>query len=267
MHRVVYKSSVVKASMPGKRKRPGYLRKIGPYSFEVKRSRTGGLKRRGKFSRIGGKGKFRKMVKKIVLATAEKKFVDSNFAKVEHYHQAGSNVSTVTPDTNFVTSSSLNWPQIGDGKHNRTGDHIYLSGIRIEVMMGMKADRPNVTFRHIIYTSKIGVLSIASLLDVTTGNWALDAHRNDSPGRILLDRRFTTPKHNTGLFNANKETTFFRKYWIPMKRQISFTDGASLPNAFDNIFIATLCYDAFGTLTTDNIAYSQMYSRLYFRDP
>lgn len=254
--------TIVEGTMPlGKRK----LRVPGFYRSERMRRRMGyRYKKRGaRYSRMGGKGKFRSLVKKIVLATSESKFKDVSFGKTELYHNGG---TTFSP-ANFAITTGSAWPTPGDQRTQRTGDFAYMSGIQLKFMLGHKADRPNVTFRMIVYSSKSGLLATSLLLDLVTNNVMLDSHRDDIDGRIILDRKFTQPKTNTALYDANKECTYFKKIWIPMKRKVRWQDGSNAPVGFDDMYVAVYAYDAYGTLVSDNIAYMQLWSRICFRDP
>jgi hypothetical protein len=64
------------------------------------------------------------------------------------------------------------------------------------------------------------------------------------------------------------EFTFTKRMWIPHKKTYKFgpVDGTTKDNQHD-LYFSVLCYDAFGSVITDNIAYFQAFSELQYKDP
>ncbi len=84
--------------------------------------------------------------------------------------------------------------------------------------------------------------------------------------KVYLDKRYR-PNQGGLLATGNDEFTFFKDYWIPHKRKYKFGPGggASTHNQ-DDLYFAVMCFDAYGSLSTDNIAYSQVWSEVVFKD-
>jgi len=162
-------------------------------------------------------------------------------------------------------------PSQGISDTQRVGDEIYASMIRVQMLIGQKADRHNVTFRIIVVkvTADALPVSYAQLFIGTTDNVLLDEVNKD---RVSVVKDITIKKNLhpdlSGVGGADKEFTFPYKFNIPLKERIKFTsDGTTVSNNRKGHYMYVFAYDAFGTLITDNIAYVQTYSTLYYKDP
>lgn len=82
-----------------------------------------------------------KMMKKVALKTSETKFKNLSLPKWELYH------NTIQESTVNISSSLCAQSDDDDG---RIGNEIYLTGIKFRLLLGQKADRPNVTFKIFI---------------------------------------------------------------------------------------------------------------------
>ncbi len=67
----------------------------------------------------------------------------------------------------------------------------------------------------------------------------------------------------------NDEYTFVKKMFIPCKKVYKFgsSDTSAVTHNQDDLYFSILCYDVFGSLAFDNIAYFQCYTELLFKDP
>lgn len=228
-------------------------------------------------SRYGkGKGKYRqqklsvatvaKIAKKAVVKSAESKAFDYSYGKVELYHN--------TINLLYRINGQTSMPSQGLGDKNRIGDKIYLTGIDIRMLLGQKQDRPNVTFRVIVFsvkanTAQIAGLNYVNIFDNTTGNCLLDSVNSDECK--VIKQYFYKPSTSAMIgFNSGtgvgKEYTRPYHIYVPFKRNITFQwDGSTVPDMRD-YYILVMAYDAYGTLVTDNIAYCQLWSKMYFKD-
>lgn len=205
------------------------------------------------------------LVKRIVMRKTESKCRRHAFEKAELYHNAFYGV----PATGFVANinSYAVMPAQGAGDNQRIGDQVYLTGFRLKMLIGQKADRPNVSFRYY-------VLKVPKGSSITYGNWF-----NSTTGNILLDDPNTDfvkvllqglwRPNEAGLANVSgDEYTFAKRLWVPYKKLLKFgpADAATTHND-DDIYFVLMAYDAFGTLVSDNIAYVQMGQEIFYRDP
>lgn len=194
---------------------------------------------------------------------AEPKELTYSFGKQEIYH----NVLLQA----FLLNATTCMPSQGNTDTSRNGDIIHVSGFSLKIMFGNKFDRPNVTYRIIIFEGQPGfVYNATTVLKAVSGNLLLDGVNTDL---VKVKKQvFIKPQQST-LFAANasadttKEYTFVRKFWIPVNKTYKFAADGGLLHNQKNLYCYIGAYDAFGTLTTDNIAYCQGWSTCYFRDP
>lgn len=223
-----------------------------------KRSKKSAYSKRKKTSYK--RGSFAKRVRSVVLKTCETKHKNYNFGKNEYYHNI------------FITHHLNNMscmPQQESGSMERIGDEINVSGWMVRMMLGQKADRPNVSWRYL-------VVKVPKNTSYVYGNWFENITNN-----ILLDpvnKRLVTVlasgiwKHTTTSLEVGetpKEQTYAHKLWIPYKKTIKFgpSEGAlPITDPFD-VYMLIAAFDAYGTLFTDNIGYAQTCSTIYYKDP
>lgn len=207
--------------------------------------------------------RFRKNIRRIVNKGKEMHFVDFNLGKIELYHNS---YSTPFNCLRHQLNNVVCLPPQGDGDSNRTGNDIIARGISFKVMLGCKQDRHNTTFRVMVIRTTKGynISSYTSVYDNQTGNIMLDAADKDRV-KVLLDKKVHYKPINPS--PDGKEITIFRKYWIPHKATYKFYDDGTQDNSYPyDIHVIIMAYDAYGSLTTDNIGYAQLWSRFYFKD-
>lgn len=204
------------------------------------------------------------MMKKVQLKTTETKFSNLPIAKWELYHN-----TLQAANINIATSFAVQ----GDDDDKRIGNEIYLTGIKFRLMLGQKADRPNVTYKIFVVeynTSQAGTVeNEAHFYHWTSQNVLLDAVQSH---RFKVHKAITY-KGKIGSLEvgeAAKEKTYPLQFWLPLKRKISFQqDSGTTPSAGmkDSFKVVIAAYDAYGTLTSDNIGYAQGCATVYFKDP
>jgi len=209
---------------------------------------------------------FAAKVKKVILRTAEPKMkpYGHNVALARQiYHD-----SYAAP---YSLDDASQMPSQGMGDMERVGDEIYTSRIQVQMLLAQKLDRKNVTFRLIVVkaTSQAVPTNYATLFIGTTDNCLLDEVNKDRVNVVYdkLIKKIITPDLS-GVGGADKEFTFVHKFNIPMKERIKFgIDADTGANNRKKHYMYVFAYDAYGTLVTDNIAYCQTYSTLYYKDP
>jgi len=162
-------------------------------------------------------------------------------------------------------------PSLGTADDERNGDRIYISGFKVRLLCGQKFDRPNVTWKFwILQNQKFA--SLANNWRAVTNNVMLDPLNMDQVKRVLYSRNFK-PLNSTMSASAipagteSKEYTFTKSFWIPYKKEYKFHDNGQLTHQDDPITMFVACYDAYGTLNTDNIGYVQVFLETFYRDP
>jgi len=201
-----------------------------------------------------------KAVKKITLKTAEPKKVSYNRGEVQFYHNLPIYVLKLNlPD---------GMPVQGLGDNMRVGDQLNSIGYSVRLLIGQKADRPNVTFKiWFIKVPKSTGYSYSTWFDPVTNNSLLDDINED---QCKVVKTVTYRPNQASLASAGgREYTFVKKLWIPYRKIIKFgpaNAAITTSDPHDLVMIAT-AYDAYGTLQTDNIGYMQIVSSLHYRDP
>lgn len=247
-------------------------RKYSPAVAAAKRRRTAGRRKR-MYRSVRGKGRLVNTIKKTILRMAEPKHKITSWDKVELYHNAGSFTGAKSLGTVWAIKDYGTLPGQGNTDVTRNGDHIYMTGIQVKVLLGQKEDRMNVTFRIIVIEctsdqEPYAVTGTGGLYDGVTNNILLDSVNTDR-GRIVYQKFVKkTISPQLGTAGAERELTHAHQFYIPHKKKIMFTDDVS-NNQYSGtrMYMYVFAYDAFGTLLTDNIGYVQGWSKLYFRDP
>lgn len=225
-----------------KRKRPTYQKKASKKPYR-KPARKMNLK---------------KMMKNVVFKTCETKRLMTSFSKVEMFHNVFSLSQCLTLNGSM--------PPQGTGEKARIGDRINTVAFNVKILLGQKADRPNITFRYFcIEVPKGGALPYNSVFSNVTNNILLDDLNKDY---VKILKQGTWRPNQAGLTVGTREYSFVKKLTIPYKRLVKFgpTDGVTTHNQND-VYFCILCYDTFGTLVADNIAYYQACSEMIYKDP
>lgn len=205
----------------------------------------------------------KKLIKAEILKTAETKYKTASIGKTELYHNSLNNLGM---------SFSSTWPGQGDGDGQRNGDEIYIQGWKVRLMFGSKADRPNVNYRCFIvkYQHQLtgDINTYSNFFHNTTGNGLLDPVQYKR-FKVLKTFKLRAKGTSMEVGEAGKEFTRTKELWVPMRRKIKFVADASntAVNINADISLIVLAYDAYGTLITDNIAYVQGATTLYYKDP
>lgn len=154
-------------------------------------------------------------------------------------------------------------PSQGVTDRDRVGDEISVLGFKVKVFCGQKGDRPNVNWRFIAFSIPKGVNPNSTEVFRTNMNNVMMEETNDDRIIVHLDKK-VRPNQAGLTGTGNDEYTFFREFWIPHKRVYKFASTGG-HNQRD-LYFATMCFDAFGTLPTDNIAYSQVWTEVVYKD-
>jgi len=207
------------------------------------------------------------IIRATVKRVAEPKTKTANFGKTEMFHNCFFSGTAV--GTGFL--AHLNnpdlMPQQSGSDSGRIGDQIYLTGFTIKMLIGQKSDRPNVTFRYLIFNVPKGAVpNYANWFINTSANVLLDDPNYDF---VKVIKQGVWRPNEAGLTGTgNDEYTFVKRLAFSYKKLLKFgpADGALTHNDSD-LYISLMAYDAFGTLLTDNIAYCTATMEMSYRDP
>ena len=99
-----------------------------------------------------------------MMKVCESKSKGTNHQKAELYHNQPANIMHLNDQTISV-------PSQGTGDNQRVGDQINISGYKLRMLIGQKADRPNVTFKWWVTASPRGsTYSYSAFFRNVTGN-------------------------------------------------------------------------------------------------
>jgi len=231
------------------------------YKRKFSRKSSKGLRSKGRKTNVRrAQSSFSKRVKRVMFKTCESKSKGTNHQKAELYHNQPASIMHLNDQTISV-------PSQGVGDNMRVGDQINISGYKIRMLIGQKADRPNVTFKYWVLAAPRGATySYGAFFRNVTGNALLDQINTDF---VKILKSGIWKPHDGYMDNASDEYTFTKQFWVPRKKLLKFgpTDGSNFHNDTVDIYTVMVAYDAFGTLPTDNIAYVASFSDVFYRDP
>jgi len=187
----------------------------------------------------------------------EVKFFDQRWSNQQLYH----NVGTTWNATTNLLDTILN----GNTVLTRIGASIYVKGLDFRFVLNNKTDRPNVSYRILVAATPS--TAAADAFDEIVGGAAFTGTHLPTQSVLLYDATF--PKNQgSGMDNnvtPNKERSFNHVAYVPINNTVTYSVTGICQTRLVGYVI---CYDAFGTLTTDNIAsVAQASLRIDFADP
>ncbi len=157
----------------------------------------------------------------------------------------------------FNATSILDILTSGSTSVNRVGSEITLKGVSLRILLNSKDTRPNVTYR----VTLVAIPGVSSSSDAFSEQFftnashiALNAPPIPGIAKVYFDRIIqpsassVTPLTSGG---TNKERSVHVSFDVPFNHHVRYqTDGT----ASTRLMCWINAYDAYGTLTTDNIA-------------
>lgn len=203
-----------------------------------------------------------------MLRVAEPKINRRAIDKTELYHNCFWNASGISTGYVLNLNSAAFMPSQGIADSQRIADQIYTQQYYLKMLIGQKADRPNVNFRwYVLKVPKQSAVNYNTWFVNNTGNVLLDDPNEDF---VKVVKQGTWRPNQAALLTSGaREYTFTKRIVVPYKRLIKFgpADAATSTNDGTDLYFVLMAYDAYGALITDNIAYVQVLMELKFRDP
>lgn len=249
-----------------------------------KRNRSPGQfvgKRRYKRRRVVSKrtaAPMRRRVVRAVRSLAETKFYDAGAENVQLYHNLGTAVAPLTDV--FPTAFYLN--PLGVGQNvttgGRTGDKINSIGLNVRLWLSQKASRQNVMFRILVlrypdaaYGATYTGINQRIFYPLDTGN-AMIERVDTATYSVAYDKIIRPNSSRVGTSAADQEHSVRHEFYLKTAGSIHFRESTSgsatvVPKAQKyRLAMYVIPYDAYGTLTTDNIASFAWTYRHYYKD-
>jgi len=148
----------------------------------------------------------------------------------------------------------------------RKGDEIILKNINIRFWLSNKEDRPNVMYKGYLFwydSAKTDPTTFDPIVWFTQTNKMLD--RINTEQISVLDS-FIVRSGNSYVPTENEHSYLatLNKSW--KQKKIKYKEGTG-STKFKDLGFVVVCYDAWGTLQTDNIASMAYNIKLSFKDP
>lgn len=220
----------------------------------------------------GKKGKAKvKSVRAQVMQTmksmAESKFKAITLENFALYHNVGG-------FSGPVVYGDLLRTDVGSTQNQRTGDSVFASYVKLRLWLSNKTDRPNVNYRVMVVTTPPDQANTANPTNFwkgINGNRLIDFLNSDVYSTVY-DKVICNHVGDMSLETASnqKESSITHEFTVPINRKIGYqTDvsGTPIPKyQRDCMSLVVLPYDAFGTLTTDNIASMALSGIFVYKD-
>lgn len=215
------------------------------------------------------------IAKKTLMRTAETKVADYGTENIQLYHN-----TWICLDANMMylfqgvedDGQNVNVP-------NRIGDMVQAQKLWMKLQMFNKQDRPNLHYRVVVVrrntTANNGVNSIPSgqfaLKNYPNNGNQLFADITEENCTVLYDRTHTLNNQQSRVGGLAEQGSEISKlininYKVPARNQkVYYDDDTPTPKKWCyQLWIVP--YDAYGTLTSDNIASVAHSRRFYFKD-
>ena len=194
----------------------------------------------------------RAIAKQTVRKASETKTVGKLLENVQLFHNKAlykgallANGQGVTDPDNFSTNQA------------RIGDELYLTNVNVRFWLSNKNDRPNVMYKLFLYWYDTGAQLDDQLCFFTQSNKMIDRINSENIGIIDQKTIFSGPSYTTGVASdagsAKEHSQLCTLNGSWKGKKIVYDQGAPSPSKRD-IGFCVVCYDAYGTLQTDNIA-------------
>ncbi len=146
----------------------------------------------------------------------------------------------------------------------RVGDQISLKNINIRFWLSNKLDRPNVMYKGVLFWIPVGVAPSDTTVFKTQSNKMLDRYNNKVIR--IIDQFIVKSTYNYAVDANNHEHSYLATLNKSYKsKKIQFDNNGQVPKGCELAF-SLVCYDAYGTLQTDNIASCAYNVQLTFQD-
>ncbi len=218
---------------------------------------TGGRKHAG-LSKTQARS-VRKIAKKQVMRLAETKTVGKQTENVQLFHNKALYLQNL-----LATTQGVEDPNDLSTAAARIGDSVSLTNVNIKFWLSNKLDRPNVMYRLIMFWYDTPLVLSDAICFFTQTNKMLDRPNNENIS--IIDQKYIFSQamylNGTEKFEHSQLATL-KGNW--KGRKIQYDEGGSLPKK-RSIGVCVVCYDAYGTLQTDNIASLAYNYNMNFKD-
>ncbi len=206
----------------------------------------------------------RKIAEKVVDAEIEDKALVNVVENVQLYHNKplyqGKFLGTIQPGYQDGEQSTGGAGQ----KAIRVGSELSLKNINIRFWLSNKLDRPNVMYKGILFWHRTGITPTDAIVFQTQTNKMLD--RLNTNDIQVIDQFIVKSTNNYAVDANNHEHSYLATLNKSYKNKKIKYDELTLLPKMKELGFALVCYDAYGTLQTDNIASCAYNVKVTFQD-
>lgn len=228
---------------------------------KIIKGRTGGFKK--KLNRMLTKRQqsgVRAIAKKVLRSSLETKTVGKTAENVQLFHN-----KALYQGALLATTQGVQDPNNQVGNSARIGDEISLRNVNIRFWLSNKLDRPNVMYKLFLFWYTEGQTLSDTLCFFTQSNKMLDRINNENISVIDQKTVFSKDMYLNGTEKfEHSQLCTLNANWKGKK--IIYDNGGTTPRK-RNVGFCVVCYDAYGTLQTDNIASLAYDYVTRFQDP
>jgi len=180
-----------------------------------------------------------------------------NGSNYQLYHNVAAPYTNVTNMLDNIT--------LGTQPYQRVGARIFLRHFECVLVLNNKTDRPNVSYRFVVVAAPTNT-NTDTFSEMFSGAGFTSIHVPNNS--LLLHDSIFPINQGSGMENnvtPNKERSFTHRVSFPINKPVTVNTN---DGAFSTRLVAfVVAYDAYGTLTTDNIAsVAQTSYRIMFTD-
>lgn len=237
----------------------------------ARRKRTRAPRRAYKRRSYRGRGGLARMIRSVALRNSETKYRKVSNENTQLYHNSGNGVIGTYY---YVMLANLLQTTQGLTQSDRIGDEVHGVFLKVKLWLSNKSDRPNVMYRVFIINmtpSELANGNPTGLFRGDIGNKMLDFI--DSDRYKVIRHKLIQPMSGDYSLESgatNREHSRMVSFKIPLKnRKIVYqADNGTIPRDQRNcLALVVIPYDAYGSLTSDNIASCSYVTKFYFKDP
>lgn len=164
----------------------------------------------------------------------------------------------------LATSQGVSDDNTQSSKEVRKGDEILLKNMNIRFWLSNKDDRPNCMYKGVLFWYKAAATVGDSVVYFTQTNKMLDRYNTEEIK--VIDQFIVKSTNNYAVDANNHEKSYLATLNKSYKaKRIKYEENGAVPKGWDMGF-ALVCYDAYGTLQTDNISSCAYNIKLSFKD-
>jgi len=202
----------------------------------------------------------RTITRQVLRSTMETKGVGKSQENIQLFHN-----KPLYQGALLATTQGVQDPDNQVGNAAREGDKILLRNVNVRFWLSNKLDRPNCMYKLFLFWYTEGQTLSDQLCFFTQGNKMLDRVNNENIS--IIDQKTVFSKdmylNGTEKFEHSQLCTLNGNW---KGKKIVYDNAGTTPRK-RNIGFCVVCYDAYGTLQTDNISSCAYNYMTRFQDP